>query len=94
MNLEQKLLAAIREHRDQQGDNRCWLDDEKLYSALPEGYTPPVRDSTVELENCKRFIAYRHNPDIIYVSSQAEIERLQAEIERLRLMVFAKWRTI
>jgi hypothetical protein len=31
-----KLRDAIRLHRDQRGDDRCWLDDVLLYKALPE----------------------------------------------------------
>lgn len=31
-----KLEAAIRKHRDARGHNRCWLDDQELYSVLPE----------------------------------------------------------
>lgn len=31
------LHNAIRHHRDQTGDNRCWLDDYDLYALLPEG---------------------------------------------------------
>lgn len=30
-----KWRHEIRWHRDQVGDNRCWLDDEKLYKSLP-----------------------------------------------------------
>lgn len=33
----EKLRAAIRAHRDEKGHDRCWLDDLKLYAALPEG---------------------------------------------------------
>jgi len=78
-----KLQNAIRKHRDQRGDDRCWMDDEELYKVLPEGYTPPARDSTVELENCKRYIACRHNPSTEYVSPEREIENLKAKIEQL-----------
>lgn len=73
----QELEAAIRKHRDYRGDDRCWLDDEDLYRVLPEGHTPPQRDSAVELENCKRFIACRRNPATEYVSPQREIEELK-----------------
>jgi hypothetical protein len=71
------LQAAIRKHRDERGDDRCWLDDEELYKVLPEGYTPPPRDTAVELANCERFIACRHNPATEYVSPQREIDRLR-----------------
>lgn len=75
----ERLRDAIRAHRDVRGDDRCWMDDETLYGVLPEGYAPPSRDSDIELENCKRFIALRHNnPSTLYVSPQREIERLQA----------------
>lgn len=72
-----ELAKAIRLHRDQRGDDRCWMDDELLYKSLPEGYTPPARDSSVELKNCERFIACRHNPATVYVSPEREIEELR-----------------
>jgi hypothetical protein len=75
-----ELEAAIRKHRDQRGDDRCWMDDEELYKVLPEGYNPPERDSAVELANCQKFIACRHNPGTKYVSPEREIERLRALI--------------
>lgn len=80
-----ELEDGIRKHRDQRGDDRCWLDDEELYRLLPEGYTPSVRDSSVELEMCKKYIACRHNPNTEYVSPQRRIEELEAEIAAMRL---------
>lgn len=71
------LEGAIRKHRDQHGDDRCWMDDEELYRVLPEGYMPPVRDSSVELKMCERFIACRHNPATKYLSPQRRIEELE-----------------
>lgn len=57
-----KLRTAIRYHRDQKGDERCYLDDDQLYEVLPEV------DITVErtlpcnfLENCKSFFENRQN---------------------------------
>jgi hypothetical protein len=79
-----ELEEAIRRHRDQRGDDRCWMDDEALYAALPEGYTPPPRDSAVELAMCEKFIACRHNPATEYVSPQRRIDELEAERDRLR----------
>jgi len=60
-----KLRAAIRDHRDQKGDDRCWVDDIKLYEALPEGpvnYDPTLPPEDVFLENCKRFCRSRQTP--------------------------------
>jgi hypothetical protein len=86
------LAAAIRKHRDQKGDDRCWMDDEELYSVLPEGYTPPERTSEVELEFCKKFISCRRNPKTTYVSPQRRIEELEAEIHEIkRLMTQESW---
>ncbi len=35
-----RIRGDIRWHRDQRGDDRCWLDDIKLYENLP-GYINP-----------------------------------------------------
>jgi hypothetical protein len=76
-----RLRAAIRKHRDYRGDDRCWQDDEELYAVLPEGYTPPARDSAVELKNCERYIACRHNPATECVSPQRRIEELEQQVK-------------
>ena len=77
--------AAIRRHRDQRGDDRCFLDDIELYGILPEGYEvgPQLDEPDVMLENCKRFIASRHNPECTYLSPQREIDRLEARVKEL-----------
>ncbi len=85
----EKLLAAIRKHRDERGDDRCWKDNETLYAVLPEGYTPPERDSLVELENCKRYIASCHDPRTRYESPQRRIEELEAQVEELQETVMS-----
>lgn len=84
INTKEQYEAAIRKHRDQKGDDRCWMDDEELYKILLEGYVPPERDSCVELEFCKKFIATRHNPGTSYISPERKIEELKLEIERLK----------
>lgn len=78
------LRDAIRKHRDQKGDDRCWMDDELLYQTLPEGYMPPKRDSSVELKLCEQYIKCRHHPGTEYVSPQRRIEELEEEVEKLR----------
>ncbi len=74
------LLAAIRKHRDQRGDDRCHLDDGELYAVLPEGDTRPPQDTAVTLENCERFIRCRQQGRE-YVSPEREIERLRAALK-------------
>jgi hypothetical protein len=60
-----KLRASIRYHRDQKGDDRCWVDDLRLYETLPEGavgHDSTLPTEEVFLENCKRFCRSRQVP--------------------------------
>lgn len=82
----EELESAIRGHRDQRGDDRCWMDDEKLYEALPEGVGESDRrlcDPTTMLKNCEKYIASRHDPSLAYLSPQRQIEDLEARIREL-----------
>lgn len=61
----QKLRDVIRYHRDQKGDDRCWVDDLRLYELLPEGaegYDPTLPPEEEFLANCKRFCRSRQTP--------------------------------
>lgn len=81
------LEAAIRKHRDQRGDDRCWIDNEELYAVLPEGFVRTdlaLHTPEEMLPNCKRFLASCQPGGVPYVSPQREIERLEAEIVRLQ----------
>lgn len=82
-----KYGAAIRAHRDQRGDDRCFLDDDALYAVLPEGKANAdtrLCEPDVMLANCRRYIEQRHDPALPYVSTQREIERLEAEVRALK----------
>jgi hypothetical protein len=64
-NAVMKLQDAIRYHRDQKGDDRCWVDDLRLYEILPEGpvgYDPTLPPEDVFLDNCKKFCRSRQTP--------------------------------
>lgn len=75
------LRTAIRACRDAKGDDRCWKDFElKLYPLLPEGWVPPARDETIELENCKEYIRTCYHPGTTYVSPRRRIEELEKEV--------------
>lgn len=79
------LLAAIRKHRDQRGDDRCWMDDYELYRALPEGINEAdLRLCTPDemIECCKKYIASRHDPSKSYISSQRRIEELESKLSK------------
>lgn len=80
----ERLRSGIRSHRDARGDDRCWRDDEDLYRLLPEGYTPPERDSSVELERCRQYIASRQNPATVYLSPELELNRLRDLLAEMR----------
>ena len=81
----ERYESKLRAIRDLRGDDKCWQDFEKLFALLPEGYTPPKRDTTVELAHCERFIASIHNPGTVYISPEREIEELKKLINKLRV---------
>lgn len=87
-SLKMKLHSyeeAIRYHRDQylSGDNKCWQDNEELYKLLPEGYTPPSRDTKAELEMCAKYLESCHDPRIQYKNPQDRIKELEQLVASL-----------
>jgi hypothetical protein len=62
----QSLRKAIRNHRDEKGHDRCWLDDQTLYNSLPEGLNGINQTLPSEKEfltNCKKYFEYRKSPN-------------------------------
>ncbi len=58
------LKNAIKKHRDQKGDDRCWMDDDELYSVLNEPlFARPMPSRDKMMKNCEKFIALRTKPD-------------------------------
>lgn len=51
------LRNSIRHHRDQRGDDRCWMDDQELYAVLPERKQadPKLPPKEEFLGNCARY---------------------------------------
>jgi hypothetical protein len=84
-----ELEDAIRNHRDQKGDDRCFLDDMELYKVLGDkvpfdNRLPPKCDF---LESCKRFWEQRQYPpekDHISLPDDMTIAQLTEEVKRLR----------
>jgi hypothetical protein len=85
-----RLRAAIRSHRDQRGDDRCWMDDCELYNSLgepvPVEYSalPPKADF---LASCERFYEQRQVPVVkgnAALPSCMTIRQLTDEVEELR----------
>lgn len=60
----ERLKNAIRNHRDQKGDDRCWMDDQELYAVLGDGNLGDntIGDPKKMLRNCEKFIAVRCQP--------------------------------
>lgn len=91
----ERIIGCIRKHRDQKFDDRCWLDDIELYKeTLPEG----VGEADLRLlspcemmANCVKYIQHRHDPNVPYVSSQREIERLEARVKELEKEVLEEF---
>lgn len=58
-----KLRTAIRTHRNQRGDDRCWMDDYDLYDSLPEkaAYGVDLRQLPREqmMKNCEQYTLAR-----------------------------------
>ncbi len=75
-----KLQNAIRQHRDERGDDRCYADDHRLYMVLPEGDTRPIRETAVTIENCQKYIECRQTGRE-YISPQRRIEELETELD-------------
>ncbi len=96
-----RLRAGIRSHRDQRGDDRCWLDDEKLYGCMPEGI--PARtalDPELMLPNCQRFIETRVHPsdrftwgEVVGGSMLPVLEQAERELPAL-LLVREDWQSL
>lgn len=55
------LEAAIRDHRDQRADDRCWMDDDILYAALGDKKESDNRvgDKFAMIQNCVRYVDRR-----------------------------------
>lgn len=55
-NRIRELEEAIREHAAQRGDDRCWLDDLKLYKLVGIEEHPGLGLPEEQfLKNCKRY---------------------------------------
>ena len=86
------LRKAIRYHRDQKGDDRCWLDDEHLWALLPEAKSsprslPPFQEM---MKRCAAFHRFRRleNPDVVStndISNPLDWDRDLQEVEESKL---------
>lgn len=79
------LMNAIQEHHAQKADDRCWMDDVKLYAAAglpyPEEYAT-VGSCSDMLKNCERFVALRMQSKEGGWKSYTELEAENAELRK------------
>lgn len=63
-----ELEEGVRLHRDQRGDDRCWLDDQQLYGLIDDGKKAEMAlpPKEVFLKSCERYHASRQPPETLY----------------------------
>lgn len=68
--------AAIRYHRDQKGDNRCWVDDYLVWKFLPDSAPEPTVPPPFEqaMGCCKSFYTKRRCDVQDQASSEAVLD--------------------
>ena len=67
-----KLRSVIREHRDQKGDDRCWIDDYMVWNELPETKKKihlPTYDEG--MERCRKFYENRNSDHVDEMPKEA-----------------------
>lgn len=89
---------AIRKHRDQLGDNRCWLDDYWLYVFLDDSPPAPISIKAIDdaLERCKKFFVFRRDdtPDPIppnAITDRRHWDTYLKRMSRAKLLLELKW---
>lgn len=90
-----RLKDAIREHRDQKADDRCWLDDQKLYAVLGEGPAQTALPPREEfLKSCANFYDKRQNPTELPLPCMMTMRELQDTVERCQERIIILDRTL
>ena len=81
------LRQSIRYHRDQKGDDRCWLDDHRLWSLLedtqPKTIDLPSFDQM--METCGAFYLHRRadTPDVIPADAMRDPSYWNDDLQRM-----------
>lgn len=73
LNQIKALRESIRYHRDQKGDDRCWVDDDRLWGLLPDAPSKPTSLPSYEemMKRCGAFYRLRRAdvPDAVPVGA-------------------------
>ncbi|MDP3698311.1 MAG: hypothetical protein Q8R47_01860 [Nanoarchaeota archaeon] len=69
------LRKVIRYHRDQKGDDRCWVDDHLVWNSLPET-KQVVKLPTYDegMRRCRAFFKYRNANSVDEISAAAVLD--------------------
>lgn len=87
-----RLRDAIKAHRAQRADDRCWMDDVELYRSLGDGDVGDNRigDRFAMLSNCLRFINQRcadGGPWKPYAELEGACKRFREALQLIRKTV-------
>lgn len=68
---------AIRRHRDAKGDDRCWLDDYRVWACIPDSPEMPSAPPPIEqaMEKCRAFYKLRSAKSPDFPGEDAILDR-------------------
>ncbi|HLD80360.1 MAG TPA: hypothetical protein VJA18_07430 [Candidatus Nanoarchaeia archaeon] len=76
INKVKELRSVIRYHRDQIGDDRCWIDDFMVWNVLPETKQPPRLPKYEEgMKQCRLFFKHRNADQIDKIPKEAILDK-------------------
>ena len=70
-----RIRGAIRQHRNQRGDNRCWLDDYLVWKTLDEDCGEPVTIPDDAMDRCRAFYEFRRSDTFDETSLGTSVDR-------------------
>ena len=81
-----ELRKVIRYHRDQIGDDRCWVDDYLVWNSLPET-KQVVRLPTYDegMSKCRAFFKYRNADSLDNILTDAILDKTKWDDDLTRM---------
>src|SRR5690606_32948778 len=81
------IRAAIRHHRDEKGDDRCWLDDYFIWDFLPDspGVPTTLPPGDEAMAACRAFYNLRNapTPDPVPPDAVTDPARWDADLDHM-----------
>ncbi len=80
-----QIRRLIRTHRDQIGDDRCWVDDGLVWSALPDSPPEMTTIPSDAMERCEAFFRLRRadEADVVPYRAMRDPERWDEDVNEL-----------